>query len=299
MGILYLHLSWRIRRAAEVEDDGPEEAELEAIVERRFVLLGKLEDLCIGANSNAIEGVKQAVRRLSFCWRGRLLIRELNRPSRISSIFISSPPERRQASTIRTVDSLRSRLRSATKCKLVQQDSSKLRSNDIPKRLRKSRMLLRRQRSRRGVILRCRVGRRGRRRSGRRRMGLRERFRRKLSRALLVRFSFSFPRSLLTAAWIVSTARKLSRLLTDEHFERTISPFVRAIHSEVIDIRHASVILAHCDQFGAVFEQWAKILAQDLKDEAIYGSGAEMVARIIYEAYRDVRSSSSSSSYNC
>ena len=87
----------------------------------------------------------------------------------------------------------------------------------------------------------------------------------------------------------VANARKLSRLLTDEHFERTISPFVRAIHSEVIDIRHASVILAHCDQFGAVFEQWAKLLAQDLKDEAIYGNGAMMVAKIIFEAYRDVR----------
>ena len=59
----------------------------------------------------------------------------------------------------------------------------------------------------------------------------------------------------------------------------------------MIDIGHASVILAHCDQFGAVFEQWAKILAQDLKDEAIYGNGAEMVAKIIFEAYRDVRPS--------
>lgn len=75
MGVLYLHLSWRIRRAAEVEDEGPEESVLESIVESRSLLLSKLEDLCVGTNSNAVDGVKQAVRVCSSSF-GPLLIRQ-------------------------------------------------------------------------------------------------------------------------------------------------------------------------------------------------------------------------------
>lgn len=83
-------------------------------------------------------------------------------------------------------------------------------------------------------------------------------------------------------------AKDLARLLTSQHFEDTIAPFVRAIHSEVIDIRHATVILSRCDQFGTVFEQWGKMLAQDLKDEGVHGNQGESVAKIIFESFKEV-----------
>lgn len=84
------------------------------------------------------------------------------------------------------------------------------------------------------------------------------------------------------------------------HFERTISPFVRAIRAETIDLRHASVILVHFEQFGAVFDQWVRVLIQDLRDEGVYGRQGEAVARIIFETFRDVRRSSvSTSDYEC
>ena len=123
MGVLYLHLSWRIRRAAELEEYGPEETELEAIVEKRATLLAKMEDLCIGTNSNAVEGVKQAVRSPVSLPSNLALICRRDRLSLISSISISFLPERLQRSTILTENSQHSRSSYRTKSKLEQQDS--------------------------------------------------------------------------------------------------------------------------------------------------------------------------------
>lgn len=82
--------------------------------------------------------------------------------------------------------------------------------------------------------------------------------------------------------------KKLARLLTARHFERTIAPFVGAIHSEIIDLRHASVILLHFEKFGALFDEWAHILVEDLRVEGITGNQGDAVARIIFESFRDV-----------
>lgn len=62
--ILYIHLLWRIRKVAQEADDLPEESVLYSIVAQRKALLAKLEDLCVGTMSNAIEGVKQVVRSI-------------------------------------------------------------------------------------------------------------------------------------------------------------------------------------------------------------------------------------------
>lgn len=82
--------------------------------------------------------------------------------------------------------------------------------------------------------------------------------------------------------------KKLAELLTAEHFDRTIAPFVRAMHNQVFDLRHASVILAHFDRFGPVFDQWARILAHDLKNDAIHANKADEVARIIVQSFKEV-----------
>lgn len=62
-----------------------------------------------------------------------------------------------------------------------------------------------------------------------------------------------------------------------------------ALHVGIIDIRHASVILIHYDRFGAAFDQWARLLVQDLRDEGIYSNNATVVAQIVTESLHGVR----------
>lgn len=91
----------------------------------------------------------------------------------------------------------------------------------------------------------------------------------------------------------VLNAKRLARLLTADHFERAIAPFVRAIHSEVLDLRYASAILVHFERLGPIFDQWARLLVQDMRDEGVYGDQGAVIARIVFDSFRDVSCSSS------
>lgn len=90
--------------------------------------------------------------------------------------------------------------------------------------------------------------------------------------------------SLFTAA----NAKKQAKLLAEGQFIRTIGSFARAIHGDIVNLTHASVILVHYERFGGTFDLWAKLLVQDMREEAIYGANAELVSRILIASLENV-----------
>lgn len=63
LNVLGAHLTWSMQKiAAKDQEDALDGLELASIVERRRTLMEKLEEFSVGGNSNAVEGVKQAVR---------------------------------------------------------------------------------------------------------------------------------------------------------------------------------------------------------------------------------------------
>jgi len=84
-------------------------------------------------------------------------------------------------------------------------------------------------------------------------------------------------------------ARIQSRLVASQRFQRNISTFTRAIHQGIFDLRHASVILKYWGRFGATFDDFARLLMHDLRDEGNYGNQGEMVATIVVETLQGVR----------
>lgn len=78
-------------------------------------------------------------------------------------------------------------------------------------------------------------------------------------------------------------------LVATRRFNQLIFPFVRAIHAGVLDLQHSTVILSRHGRFGAGFEQWCKLLAQDLRDEGLYScDGGAQVAQIIATTLQNV-----------
>ncbi|SCV69509.1 BQ2448_2529 [Microbotryum intermedium] len=75
--------------------------------------------------------------------------------------------------------------------------------------------------------------------------------------------------------------REQNRLVASRKFERAVLPFVRAMHSGVIDLRHAAVILPHFERFGPVYDSWCRLLVQDLRDEGIYAKSGELVVNVV------------------
>ena len=66
LNVLGAHLTWSMQKiAAKDQEDALDGLDLAAIVERRRALMEKLEEFSVGGNSNAVEGVKQAVRPFS------------------------------------------------------------------------------------------------------------------------------------------------------------------------------------------------------------------------------------------
>ncbi|SGZ15754.1 BQ5605_C029g10698 [Microbotryum silenes-dioicae] len=75
--------------------------------------------------------------------------------------------------------------------------------------------------------------------------------------------------------------KEQTRLVASRKFERAILPFVRAMHSGVIELRHAGVILPHFERLGPVYDSWCRLLVQDLRDEGIYARSGELVVTVI------------------
>ncbi|GAA5977007.1 hypothetical protein JCM11641_002225 [Rhodosporidiobolus odoratus] len=88
-----------------------------------------------------------------------------------------------------------------------------------------------------------------------------------------------------TAAQIrAENLKQQTALLAAQRFEETIAPFVRAIHCGAFDLRHSVVLLKHYGRLGNTFDEQAKLLMHDLRDEGNYGSMGNVVAGIVVEA---------------
>lgn len=61
---------------------------------------------------------------------------------------------------------------------------------------------------------------------------------------------------------------------------------MRAIHSGAFELRHAAVLLKYWGQLGPVFDEQAKLLMHDLRDEGNYGSTSDIVASVVVDAIR-------------
>lgn len=81
-------------------------------------------------------------------------------------------------------------------------------------------------------------------------------------------------------------AREQARLLAKTRFEQTVAPFVRAIHAGAFDLSHATVVLKYWGRLGPIFDEQAKLLMHDLRDEGNYGSSSATVATIIVDALK-------------
>ncbi|GAA5877410.1 hypothetical protein JCM16303_003321 [Sporobolomyces ruberrimus] len=82
----------------------------------------------------------------------------------------------------------------------------------------------------------------------------------------------------------VENARQQARLVSSQRFERSISGFVRAIHLGIFDIRHSALLLKYWGRLGATFDDFARLLMHDLRDEGNYGDGGDVVAGVIVES---------------
>lgn len=79
-------------------------------------------------------------------------------------------------------------------------------------------------------------------------------------------------------------AKERARLLATARFEQTLAPFVRAIHGGAFDLQHSVVVLKYWGRLGPVFDEQAKLLMHDLRDEGNYGSASDKVASILVDA---------------
>lgn len=80
--------------------------------------------------------------------------------------------------------------------------------------------------------------------------------------------------------------RDLARLSAEASFHQAIAPFVQAVHFGLIDLQHASIVLPHYEHFGPVFDQAVKTLAQDVRDEALYGPQPDVAVSVIVDSLK-------------
>ncbi|GAA5932633.1 cohesin subunit IRR1 [Sporobolomyces koalae] len=81
-------------------------------------------------------------------------------------------------------------------------------------------------------------------------------------------------------------ARQQARLVAAQRFERTVSGFARAIHLGIFDLRHSSLLLKYWGRLGSTFDEFARLLMHDLRDEGNYGNQGDVVASVIVESLR-------------
>lgn len=71
-------------------------------------------------------------------------------------------------------------------------------------------------------------------------------------------------------------------------FNDLISSFTRAICTEVIDLHHASTVLAHYDSLGPFYDECCNQLALALRHYGVLGDAADSVAGVVYESLKQV-----------
>lgn len=73
-------------------------------------------------------------------------------------------------------------------------------------------------------------------------------------------------------------------------FNDQIASFSRALCTDVIDLTHASTVLAHHDRFGPFYDECNKWLAEALRHYGILGDAGSAVAGVVTDSLKAVRS---------
>ncbi|KAM0753990.1 hypothetical protein T439DRAFT_298458 [Meredithblackwellia eburnea MCA 4105] len=260
LNLLGSHFIWSVGTLVDGPEGHFEDAEIHEIVESRNALMEKLEELSVGTNANAAEGVKRAA--LVLLMNIYILCDSVTSPE--------NDPEGRFANFKMTCsDELQSRCAGFVEAEIErysevmaedeeqeeeqeeQEDEEENSDEDDSDRRKK-------KKQKEAAVAK------------------------KKAERLKAKAALSATPAGIRAA----NARKRARLVAAGLFDRTAGAFVRALHQDIISLQHASVVLTHYERFDAVYDNWAKLLVQDIRDEGIYGKGGKLAVRVIVDSLK-------------
>ncbi|GAA5978615.1 hypothetical protein JCM10908_004424 [Rhodotorula pacifica] len=258
--VLAVHLSWHLLTVvAEIRQAGSTDLQaLVAVSEKRRTLLEKLEEFAVGNGTNAAEGVKRVA--LTVLLDIYLIAHTISAPS-------SDPDRLFEELKLEATDELQARCSGYIEAEIerhaemlaeeadeVDSDSPASEEDEDSDTETEST-----QRSKKGK------GKKG----GKKAKKVVAADERKRKSAAQIR---------------AEVAKERARLIATARFEQTLAPFVRAIHAGAFDLQHSVVLLKYWGRLGPVFDEQAKLLMHDLRDEGNYGSASDKVASIVLEA---------------
>ncbi|GAA6029512.1 hypothetical protein JCM8097_003715 [Rhodosporidiobolus ruineniae] len=272
VNILCTHLVWHLQSVA-VETRQAGQAELGAVLnvkDKRQQLLDKLEEFAVGNETNAAEPVKQVA--LAFLLDIYTISRQLTSPvydpdGHLSELKLSASDEL-QARIAGYVEAEMERYAeqlAEADAEEEEEDEEEQSEDERSGSETETEESLRRasQKSKKGKGKKAAKG------KGKKAAKKQDKRRRK------------------SAAQIrAENIKQQAKLVAAQRFEQILAPFVRAIHSGTVDLRHAVVLLKYWGRLGAVFDEQAKLLMHDLRDEGNYGSAGEAVASILVEVLK-------------
>ncbi|GAA5879860.1 hypothetical protein JCM3774_002262 [Rhodotorula dairenensis] len=263
--VLAVHLSWHLLTVvAEIRQAGSTDLQaLVAVSEKRRVLLEKLEEFAVGNGTNAAEGVKRVA--LTVLLDIYLIAHTISAPS-------SDPEQLFEELKLDASDELQARCSGYIEAEIERHaellaEEVEQPDSDSPASEEEDGSDTETESSQRS-------------RKGKGKKAVQKKSKKAAAPA--------DKRKRKTAAQIrADTAKERARLLATARFEQTLAPFVRAIHGGAFDLQHSVVVLKYWGRLGPVFDEQAKLLMHDLRDEGNYGSASAKVASILAEALQD------------
>lgn len=260
--VLAVHLSWHLLTVvAEFRQAGSTDLQaLVAVSEKRRVLLEKLEEFAVGNGTNAAEGVKRVA--LTVLLDIYLIAHTISAPSGDPDrLFEELKLEASEELQVRCSGYMEAEIE--RQAELLAEEAEEVES-DTPA-----------SNDNEGSDTETESSQRGRKRKGKKAGG------QKKGKKVVA----TDKRKRKTAAQIrADNAKERARLLATARFEQTLAPFVRAIHGGAFDLQHSVVVLKYWGRLGPVFDEQAKLLMHDLRDEGNYGSASDKVASILVDA---------------
>jgi len=75
----------------------------------------------------------------------------------------------------------------------------------------------------------------------------------------------------------------------DYAFHELVSAFLRALRCGVIDVRHTAIILAHYGRLGSVFDTFAKIVMDLVRQESLLGDdNGDLLVHVVISSVQEV-----------
>ncbi|KAM0792165.1 hypothetical protein ACM66B_004862 [Microbotryomycetes sp. NB124-2] len=253
IGILGTHFVWQLSMFIKdkSKNDMVDATALAVLVERRDKLMIKLEEIAVGASTNANQSVKQAA--LTTLLDIHVLCESISSPAR-------DPDGQLSDLRAEMSDELQSRCAGFIEAELERysEELSSLREQDQE------------------------GGAAGSDESGSETDTGTQKSKKKGSQKSQKQKETGLPKRKSPQEIRAANKRDFERLLAARRFEQVIHPFVRALHAGSLDLQHATVLLSRYEHFGAGYDHWCKLIIQDLRDEGIYSTdGAASVVKVI------------------